>query len=43
VQAGDYRRAMVLSLILSVVTGTALWLLTRVGHERTRFATDRES
>lgn len=34
VQAGDLRRALTLSLILSVVTGSALWLLTSVGRER---------
>ncbi len=34
VQAGDLRRALVLSLVLSVATGSALWLLTSVGGTR---------
>jgi molybdate transport system permease protein len=32
VQAGDLRRAMILSLLLSGTTGLALWLLTSVGR-----------
>jgi molybdate transport system permease protein len=41
VQAGDLRRALVLSLLLSVVTGSALWLLTSVGSARGSMASDR--
>ncbi len=36
VQAGNVERAMMLSLLLTVVTGGALLLLTRVGSARTR-------
>lgn len=36
VQAGDLHRATTLALVLSAVTGAALWLLTRVGRESTR-------
>jgi molybdate transport system permease protein len=32
VQAGDLRRAMIMSLLLSGTTGLALWLLTSVGR-----------
>jgi molybdate transport system permease protein len=42
VQAGELRRALVLSLLLSSATGIALWLLTRVTRERrTRRGTRR--
>jgi molybdate transport system permease protein len=34
VQTGDLRRALLLSLLLSVATGSALWLLTTVGRPR---------
>lgn len=34
VQAGDLRRALALSLLLSCVTGAALWLLTSAGRSR---------
>lgn len=34
VQAGDLRRALTLSLLLSCVTGAALWLLTSAGRSR---------
>jgi molybdate transport system permease protein len=38
VQAGDYNRALGLSLLLSGVTGAALWVLTRVGRDRSHVA-----
>ncbi len=40
VQSGDLSRAMTLSLILSGMTGVALWLMTRVGRERTHAGLD---
>jgi molybdate transport system permease protein len=39
VQSGDLRRAMIMSLVLSLTTGLALWLLTSVG----KFATTTRS
>jgi len=41
VQAGDFRRALVLSLLLSAVTGSALWLLTSAGRVRGNVASER--
>jgi len=40
VQAGDYNRALALSLLLSGVTAAALWMLTRVGRDRTHGLSD---
>ena len=39
VQAGNLERALLLSLLLTLVTGGALMLLTRVGSSRTRTRT----
>ncbi len=43
VQAGNVERAMLLSLLLTGVTGGALLLLTRVGRTRTRVQTEPRS
>ena len=40
VQSGDLQRAMIMSLLLSLTTGLALWLLTSVGRARTTTASD---
>jgi molybdate transport system permease protein len=40
VQAGDYNRALGLSLLLSGVTGVALWMLTRIGRDGSHGRTD---
>ena len=40
VQSGDLRRAMIMSLLLSLTTGLALWLLTSVGRARTTTVSD---